>query len=38
LEVGEYEHPIEKLNKQEAGALMKTIMVIYNLEEAITRS
>jgi hypothetical protein len=38
LEVGEYEHPIEKLNKQEAGALMKTIMVIYNLEEAITRT
>jgi hypothetical protein len=38
LEVGEYEHPIEKLNKQEAGALMKTILVIYNLEEAITRT
>jgi hypothetical protein len=38
LEVGEYEHPKEEVNKLEAGALMKTILVIYNLEEAITRT
>ena len=38
LEVGEFEHPKEEVNKPEAGALMKTILVIYNLEEAITRT
>jgi hypothetical protein len=38
LEVGEYEHPKYELNKPEAGALMKTILIIYNLEEAITRT
>jgi hypothetical protein len=38
LEVGEYEHPTFEVNKPEAGALMKTILVIYNLEEAITRT
>jgi len=38
LEVGEYEHPKENLNELETGALMKTILVIYNLEEAITRT
>ncbi len=38
LEVGEFEHPIENLNPSETAALMKTILIIYNLEEAITRS
>jgi len=38
LEVGEYEHPKMEVNKLEAAALMKTILVIYNLEEAITRT
>ncbi|TNF43327.1 MAG: DUF1553 domain-containing protein [Bacteroidetes bacterium] len=38
LEVGEYEHPKSGYNKPEAGALMKTILIIYNLEEAITRT
>ena len=38
LAVGEYEHPKEELNETETGALMKTILVIYNLEEAITRT
>jgi hypothetical protein len=38
LEVGEYEHPTFEFNKPEAGALMKTILIIYNLEEAITRT
>jgi hypothetical protein len=38
LEVGEYGHPKEEYSKLEAGALMKTILVIYNLEEAITRT
>jgi hypothetical protein len=38
LEVGEYEHPKFEFNKPEAGALMKTILIIYNLEEAITRT
>ncbi len=38
LEVGEYKHPKEDFSKLEAGALMKTILVIYNLEEAITRT
>jgi len=38
LKIGEYQHPNEEFNKLEAGALMKTILVIYNLEEAITRT
>jgi len=38
LEVGEYEHPKVEVNKLEAAALMKTILIIYNLEEAITRT
>jgi len=38
LEVGEFEHPKDEFSKLEAGALMKTILVIYNLEEAITRT
>jgi len=38
LETGEYEHPKFEFNKPEAGALMKTILIIYNLEEAITRT
>lgn len=38
LAVGEYEHPKGELNELEAGALMKTILIIYNLEEAITRT
>lgn len=38
LNVGEYAHPKSDYNKVEAGALMKTILIIYNLEEAITKS
>jgi hypothetical protein len=38
LAVGEYKHPTVEINVLEAGALMKTILVIYNLEEAITRT
>jgi len=38
LEVGEFEHPKVEYNTLETGALMKTILVIYNLEEAITRT
>ena len=38
LDVGEFEHPKEEYNTTEAGALMKTILIIYNLEEAITRT
>jgi hypothetical protein len=38
LDVGEFKHPKENNNKPETGALMKTILIIYNLEEAITRS
>jgi hypothetical protein len=38
LEVGEFKHPKEKNNAAEAGALMKTILILYNLEEAITKS
>lgn len=37
LAAGESEHPKTEYNTVEAGALMKTILVIYNLEEAITR-
>jgi hypothetical protein len=38
LAVGEFEHPKVEYNTPETGALMKTILVIYNLEEAITRT
>lgn len=38
LNVGEFGHPETDYNLSEAGALMKTILVIYNLEEAITKS
>ena len=38
LEVGEFEHPKQKYDPAETGALMKTILIIYNLEEAITKS
>lgn len=38
LDVGEFKHPKVNNNKPETGALMKTILIIYNLEEAITRS
>ena len=38
LAVGEFEHPKVDYNEVETGALMKTILVIYNLEEAITRT
>ena len=38
LATGESEHPKTEYNTLEAGALMKTILVIYNLEEAITRT
>ncbi|NQU51596.1 MAG: DUF1553 domain-containing protein [Bacteroidetes bacterium] len=38
LEIGEFGHPEKDYSKPETGALMKTILIIYNLEEAITRS
>jgi competence CoiA-like predicted nuclease len=38
LETGEFRHPKEINNASEAGALMKTILILYNLEEAITKS
>jgi hypothetical protein len=38
LAVGEFGHPKEAYQTLEAGALMKTILIIYNLEEAITKS
>ena len=38
LKAGEFKHPVEEVNSLEAGALMKTILVMYNLEEAITKS
>jgi hypothetical protein len=38
LTVGEYKHVLESQNDLEAGALMKTILIMYNLEEAITKS
>ena len=38
LKTGEFKHPKESINSVEAGALMKTILVMYNLEEAITKS
>jgi hypothetical protein len=36
--VGEFEHPKQKYNSSEAAALMKTILIMYNLEETITKS
>jgi len=38
LAVGEYRHPVKKYNETEAAALMKTILIIYNLEETIAKS
>ncbi len=38
LAVGEYKHPTKKYNEVEAAALMKTILILYNLEETITKS
>jgi len=38
LTVGEYKHPTKKYNEAEAAALMKTILILYNLEETITKS
>jgi len=38
LEVGEFTHPTKKHNEAETAALMKTILIIYNLEETITKS
>jgi hypothetical protein len=38
LAVGEYIHPTKKYNEAEAAALMKTILILYNLEETITKS
>ena len=38
LSVGEYKHPSQKYNEAEAAALMKTILILYNLEETITKS
>jgi hypothetical protein len=38
LAIGEFAQPSKKYNEAEAAALMKTILIIYNLEEAITKS
>ena len=38
LKVGEFAHPKQKYNSSEAAALMKTILIMYNLEETITKS
>lgn len=38
LAIGEFAQPSKKYNKAEAAALMKTILIMYNLEEAITKS
>jgi hypothetical protein len=38
LAVGEYHHPVKKYNELEAAALMKTILIMYNLEETIAKS
>ena len=38
LGVGEYAHPKAQYNEAETAALMKTILIMYNLEEAITKS
>ncbi len=38
LNTGEYAHPETEYDKVQAGALMKTILILYNLEETITKS
>ena len=38
LKVGEFDHPKQKYNSSEAAALMKTILIMYNLEETIIKS
>ncbi len=38
LATGEFRHPKIKQEQPETGALMKTILIMYNLEEAITKS
>ncbi len=38
LAIGEFAQPTRKYNEAEAAALMKTILILYNLEEAITKS
>ena len=38
LAIGEFTQPSKKYNEAEAAALMKTILIMYNLEEAITKS
>ena len=38
LSIGEFAQPSSKYNEAEAAALMKTILIMYNLEEAITKS
>jgi hypothetical protein len=38
LAIGEYRHPAEKYDAIEAVALMNTILIIFNLEETITKS
>jgi hypothetical protein len=38
LAIGEFAQPNRKYNEAEAAALMKTILIMYNLEEAITKS
>ena len=38
LAIGEFAQPSKKYNEAEAAALMKTILIMYNLEEAITKS
>jgi hypothetical protein len=38
LSVGEFGHPKKGYNATEAAALMKTILIMYNLEETITKS
>jgi len=38
LNVGEFGYPESDYDEHEAGALMRTILIIYNLEEAITKS
>lgn len=38
LAIGEFRHPVQKYNELEAAALMKTILIMYNLEETIAKS
>jgi len=38
IDVGEYAHPTKKYNTVETAALMKAILILYNLEETITKS